>query len=346
MNKKSITIIIFIFTLGFVKAQSKAADTVVIKVGEGSKVIFEIRDQKDLQTLKQYDFQAVVNDLVSKLEKRDTTSLAKSSEEYVKPTEEKDSLYKVESNDEEWDNSWRERDRSWKSRDRYVRYQNTNRGSHRYRNRSTFNSLNFDLGMNNYLSNGKFPNNDAYAVKPLGSWFVGVNATQRTRLARIFFLEWGGGMSWYNYKFQNAKVTVMKSDLSTSFPEDLRDVDFKKSKLTACYLNLSFIPMIDFGGNSRKGMFFDNRHSQSIRFGVGPYAGYLINSYSKQVYKENGDKEKDRNHDNFNLNNIRYGLRFQFGFRDVDLFFNYDLNELFVENKGPRLNAFSFGITL
>lgn len=91
--------------------------------------------------------------------------------------------------------------------------------------------------------------------------------------------------------------------------------------------------MIDFGANRRKGMFFDGRHSESVRFGAGPYAGYLINSYSKQVYKENGDKEKDRNHDNFYLNNIRYGVRFQFGFRDVDLFFNYDLNELLWRTK-------------
>ena len=28
----------------------------------------------------------------------------------------------------------------------------------------------------------------------------------------------------------------------------------------------------------------------------------------------------------------------------TDLFFNYDLNELFAEGKGPKLNAFSFGV--
>jgi hypothetical protein len=347
MNKKFIILPIFIITLGFLHAQTKPADTVVIKVGEASKVTFEIRDQKDLQTLKQYDFQAVVNDLISKLEKRDTT-ITKSSDDYVKVVKDGDTLRKIETNEEEWDQSWRERDKNWKSRDRNVRYQNTSRGNNRYRYRSTFNSINFDLGLNNYLSDGKFPNasNNAYSVKPWGSWFVGVNSTQRTRLARVFFLEWGGGISWYNFKFQNERTSIVKTDVSTTFPEDTRDVDFKKSKLTAGYLNLSLVPMIDFGGNRRKGMFFDGRHSESIRFGAGPYAGYLINSYSKQVYKENGDKEKDRNHDNFYLNNIRYGVRFQFGFRDVDLFFNYDLNELFVENKGPKLNAFSFGITL
>lgn len=92
-------------------------------------------------------------------------------------------------------------------------------------------------------------------------------------------------------------------------------------------------------------MFFDNNHSESFRIGLGPYAGYRIDSYTKLQYKEEGEKRRERNHDPFYLNNIRYGLRFQIGFRDTDLFFNYDMNELFASGKGPKLNAFSFGIT-
>ena len=74
--------------------------------------------------------------------------------------------------------------------------------------------------------------------------------------------------------------------------------------------------------------------------------GYRIDSYTKQMYYENGDKMKTHNHDNYYLNNLRYGLRLQLGFRDTDIFFNYDMNELFTDGKGPKLNAFSFGITL
>jgi len=327
--KKQLAIIhiLFLFTLTIARAQ--AADTVVITVGDSSKVIFEIKNQKDLQTLKQYDLQAVVNDLVSKLEQRDTSTLQKPSQAYVK--NETTITESSSSTDENWDNSWKERER------------------HRdYHRRRTYNSLNFDFGMNNYLAEGKFPDetNDLYAVKPWGSWYVGINVIQRTRMARTFFLEWGGGVSWYNFKFQNTNTLMTKDDNSVSFVEDPRDLEFKKSKLTACYLNLSLVPVLDFGSNNRKAMFFDSHHSEGVRIGLGPYVGYRIDSYSKQVYKEDGDKEKDHNHDSFYLDNIRYGLRFQFGFKDVDLFFNYDMNNLFVENKGPKLNAFSFGITL
>ncbi|MBA4054703.1 MAG: hypothetical protein C0490_08335, partial [Marivirga sp.] len=73
------------------------------------------------------------------------------------------------------------------------------------------------------------------------------------------------------------------------------------------------------------------------------YVGYRIASHSKIVYKEDG-KEKDKEHDSFYLNNFRYGVRLQVGYRATDLFFNYDLNELFASGKGPNLNAFSFGV--
>ncbi|MFN8887027.1 MAG: hypothetical protein ACK5WF_06180, partial [Cyclobacteriaceae bacterium] len=69
-------------------------------------------------------------------------------------------------------------------------------------------------------------------------------------------------------------------------------------------------------------------------------------SYTKQVYEVDGDDKVERHHDPYFLNNIRYGIRAQFGFRGTDFFFNYDMNDLFVAGKGPQLNAFSFGITL
>jgi hypothetical protein len=331
-------------------AQKPKADSVIIQVGDSSKVIFAIGSKKDLETLKQYDFQAVVNDLISKLEKNDNTPLDKPAESYQQTTAAPDPEPTREEPVEDWDASWRARDQRERHeyRDRDADQQrDVTMIRRRYYGRRTYHSFNFDLGTNNYLVDGTFPdqNNDLYTVRPWGSWYVGLNSTQRTRLARKFFLEWGLGVSWYNFKFQNDNVLVGKDNNGVTFSEDTRDLDFRKSKLTATYLNASFVPLLDFGGNRRKAMFFDGDHSESFRIGAGPYAGYRINSYSKQVYKENGDKQDDRNRDNFYLNNIRYGVRLQLGFRDTDLFFNYDLNELFAKGKGPNLQAFSFGLT-
>jgi hypothetical protein len=314
--------------IGF--SQTKPADTVVIKVGTGSKLILAVQDRKDLETMKQYDFQKLIADLIAKLDKEDTTQLAKSSEEYLKSDTVKATPEVVETKSEDWGVDW----------------SNDNKRERKFHKR-TYHSMNFDLGTNNYIGNDGFPdqNNSLYTVKPWGSWYVGINSVQRTRIASKFYLEWALGASWYNFKFENAQTQMSKDDNGVIFQPDTRDADFKKSKLTAAYLNASLVPMLDFGGNRHKPSFFDGYNADSFRIGVGPYVGYRIASYSKQVLKENDAERKPRNHDNFYLNNLRYGLRAQIGFDDIDLFFNYDLNELFVENKGPQLNAFSFGIT-
>jgi len=327
MKKQLIMTAVFASAFTMMMAQSKPADTVVIRVGEASKVIFAIQDKKDLETLKYYNFQALMDDMISKLEKDDTTTLAKPSTEYLRDTTtvKAETTQVVESNDDD---------------EREVR--------HVSRGRRTTHSFNIDFGMNNYLENGKFPdqNNSQYTVRPWGSWNWALNSIQRTPMGGKYFLEWGGGVSWYNFKFQDDRTKVTKGPDGVEFTQDIRDYDFVKSKLSTAYINISAVPMIDFGGGSRKSTIFDSHHSKSFRFGVGPYAGYRIDGDAKLVYKENGDKRKEKDHDNFYLNNFRYGVRFQFGFRDTDLFFNYDLNSLFIKGKGPELHAFSFGITL
>jgi hypothetical protein len=325
-----------------VTAFAQKTDSVIIKVGEKSKVIFVIGDKADLQTLKQYNLQAVVDDLAAKLEQQDSSKLEKPADTYLKTEEpvKQEEPVTVERNDrwrnddnrgEEWDRSWDERKTK---RTRFYR--------------RTYHSINFDIGTNNFITpNQQFPNsnNELYSVRPWGSWYVGINSIERTRLSRRFFLEWGAGISWYNFKFENDNIRITKDANGVTFSEDQRDVSFIKSKLTTTYLNISAVPVIDFSGRGRRPMVWNGGSGGSFRLGLGPYAGYRIDSYSKLVFKEDGDRHRERDHDNYYLNNIRYGLRLQVGFRATDLFFNYDLNELFATNKGPKLNAFSFGLT-
>jgi hypothetical protein len=299
------------------------ADTLVIRVGETGKIIFAIPDKKDLETLRHYDFQMLVEDMITKLENDDTTSLKKPSVEYLKDTTTRvNGMVTTDDHEEDDDDN--------------VNDRTVIRVSHR---NGTKHSFNVELGLNNYLENGKFPDqsNSMYTTRSWGSWNVALNSIQHTRMGQKTFLEWGGGVSWYNYKFQSARTNVITGSNGVEFAQDIRDLDFRKSKLSVMYLNASVVPMFGFGNKSYK---------HGFRMGVGPYAGYRIDSYSKLVYKELGEKRVERNHDNFYLNNFRYGIRLQLGFDDTDLFFTYDLNSLFLEGKGPQLHAFSFGVTL
>jgi len=315
-------------------------DTIIVELAKTSKVIFTIQDRGDLEILKHYNFQELFQDILTKLETNDTTALAKRDsieterEEEVVSNNNNEEDWNLRKNEEHDDDDDYDDSHDWSHYDSYD-------GVHWGR---TWQSFNFDFGTNNWLSDGKFPDNndELYSVRPWGSWYIGLASIQRTRLARKFFLEWGIGVNWYNLKFQNDNVRIVKDENGTHFTEDMLDVSYKKSKLTASYLTASIIPVVDFGDNSRKSRIWDG-YRNSFRVGLGPYIGYRIESHSKLVYKDD-EKEKDKEHDNFYLNNIRYGLRLQLGYRSTDLFFNYDLNEMFVEGKGPSLNAFSFGV--
>jgi len=350
MKKVIIAVLFFSQITAF--AQKKAADTLVVKVGQASKVIFAIQDKKDLETLKKYNFQSLLDDMIVKLERKDTTKLSTPSSAYLKDSTNVETRTDETSSEEsEWV-SERTRRRSERSNRNMVVVNNNN-----WHRRSTYHSFNFDIGTNNFLANGNFPDqsNAQYAVRPWGSWYVGINSVRRTHIAGPVFLEWSFGVSWYNFKFQNHNTLVVKNDDAVTFVADSRAVEHLKSKLSASYFNFSFVPVIDFGKGGRKTTIFDGsrvdfssrgNHSSSFRLGVGPYAGYRIDSWSKMIIKDSaGNEQVEKNTNSYFLNNLRYGMRVQFGFDDIDFFLNYDMNELFVTNRGPKLNAISFGVT-
>ncbi len=317
-------------------AQSKPADTIVVKIGNASKMVLTINDRRDLETMKYYNFQALISDLIKRLEEKDSLRTAKPADAYLQPLEKTESISTETRTAESAPTITT--DITWSHR-----YRDNNRRSKR-----TYQSWNFDLGTNNYLQGGNFVDgsNSAYTVRPWGSWYVGLNSIQRTRLANKLFVEWGAGVSWYNFKFQNDNLRVFKTPDEVTFVEDSRGFNAVKSKLTATYINASLVPVLDFGGNRRKPSLVDGYNgASSLRVGAGVYAGYRIASYTKFVYDDGGDNRRDRDNDNYYLNNLRYGVRVQVGFDDVDFFFNYDLNDLFIANRGPQLNAFSFGVT-
>ena len=326
--------IIFILTATVAPAQ-ETADTVIVELAKTSRVIFTVKDRSDLELLKHYDFQQLFEDVILKLESKDSTAVATrdslSTDNDIAERERDDDNDWWEQgsrngdDDDDWDNDWRD-------------HVNGNRWGR------TWQSFNFDLGTNNYLEDGKFPdsNNALYSVRPWGSWYVAGSSIQRTRLSSKLFVEWGLGLSWYNFKFQKDNVTILKDDAGIQFVEDTRDVNFKKSKLSASYVHASLVPILDFSGHSRKARIWEG-HNNSFRIGVGPYVAYRISSHTKLVYNDGG-REKDKETDSFYLNNFRYGMRLQLGYRSTDLFFNYDMNELFAEGRGPKLNAFSFGV--
>jgi hypothetical protein len=322
-NVSLLTTVLYLSFFSLIKAQS--ADTIVVELAPSSKMILTVGDTSDLGQLKKYDYDAMFKDILSKLDSKDTVDTPEAIEPSVKSPEEPIAPPEPISPPEEHDN------KAYSSR--------TNR-THR-----PYQSFNFDFGINNFLEDGKFPDdhNAQYTVRPWGSWNVGVNSVLHMDICTRFFVELGFGVSWYNFKFEDAATTIVKGEDGLSFGHDQRDLTFQVSKLSATYLNASFIPMFAAGKyhhHSRWG----NQNHDSFRIGVGPYAGYRLESHTKQGYTLDGEKKADKQRDNFYLNNFRYGVRMQMGLQSMDFFAAYDLNELFVAGKGPKLNAFTLGV--
>jgi hypothetical protein len=331
-------------------------DSIVILFGKKTQIVIHTQDKEELSKLKNYDFNALLRQVIAVSEATQTQGGRKDTSFVVdgNRVDIKDSQVTVKDKDNETEVTFRvkvgkdadevtiTKDDSTlvtiRSRSKPREFSERDKDKwekRRHHSKRTDNEFVFDLGLNNYLQNNRFPdeNNASYGLRPLGSRYIAVGNEFRTRIGgrkSPFYLNYGLEFSANNFMFDR-NVQIQRGTEGVEFPEAMRDL--RKSKLTVWYLSLPVMPMLNFGP----------RDNAKFRIGVGGFVGYRIHSYSKIMYFENGRK-KEHERDNFYLNNFRYGLMGQVGIGDVNLFVKYDLNSLFVENRGPELNAVSFGV--
>ena len=273
--------------------ENTVGDTVIMEFGNNSKILFYIQDKKDLEALKKYDLNALLEDFSMKIEQteRDGRVIRIEGDEsaqylrdttIVLPVGGTDDVVPEESTEEANNQEEIVRDT--------VSTEST--GEKKVKKRKSYHNFGIDLGSNNYLSDGEFPDasNALYTVRPWGSWYLSLNSTSVVANSKHFHIELSGGISWYNFKFQNDKTRIQKTDSAVNFFEDTREVSFRKSKLTVPYLNASFVPVFKFGRDYDCESCDDDWGG--FRFGIGAYAGYRIGGYSKLVFREDGKNGK------------------------------------------------------
>jgi len=325
-------------------------DTVILKFKNNVNILVISDGEESMESALSYDLNEILKDLKYKMRMNDDQTLTLVVEDEYGSRYLKDTMIVVDSGLEK-DRETRWSDDEEDENDDYDYEQRQKERERSYRKR-TRNYYNIDIGMNNYLEDGGFPDqsNALYTVRPWGSWYVGVFSLFKTNIAGPLNLEWGGGIDWYSFKFENARTRISKTDAGLDFTEDMStSINPQMSKLSAAYISARFIPVFDFSRSGRRDRdrLWNSNIGSGLRFGIGPYAAYRIDSWTKTRYTEEGDKQKPREKSNYYLNNFRYGARAQVGWKGVDIFVNYDMNELFTDSKDtPNLNAFSFGFTL
>ena len=198
------------------------------------------------------------------------------------------------------------------------------------------------MGLNNWLEEGKFPiGSQPYSLNPLGSWYWNLGPTWRTHIGGPVFLDAGITSAWNVYRFDDHRTRINTSN-GVEFETDTVNTGARKSKFANWFIQAKLVPMFAFGSNHRRGWRLWNNIDKGFRIGAGVYGGYRIWSRTKYVYNDAKTKQTA----NYLLNNVRYGIRGQMGFRGVDLFIEYDLSQVFQENQGaPELNRIQFGVT-
>jgi len=201
---------------------------------------------------------------------------------------------------------------------------------HEYKSKNpkSSNGLILEIGINAWIGDDTAP-----AVKPWGSWNPAINYQYTYKPSKNFSLKSTLGVSWYNFKFEDRNLQALRADEGLVFVAHPSGTG-TKSKISASYANISIVPTVQ----STNGNF---------SFGVGPYAGYRLGGRGKFVYRDpQGNRVREFQLGNMFASDFRYGLRAEVCVADVTLYVNYDFNETFQENKGPKLNALSFGFIL
>jgi hypothetical protein len=361
MKNKSIILIMALMcsgTFAWSEGEEKttSADTIEVNFGDKGKILIHVESKEDMEALKKYDLNSMLEDInvpvKDELEENEKVILQDDTgTRYLKDSVEEDDEFRQLENEFDNDNydSYNGNDGDGKKAD-----YNYDRDRRRFSGSKTTWVSGMDFGMNNYLEDGSFPdnNNSQYTVQPWGSWYVSLAPTLQTHLGGKFALDYGGGVSFYNFKFQDPRTRLIKGDDGVIFDQWDVDMQSSKSKLTVVYLNAHLVPVLDFGYRTRKRTYDDGFVQKKIRYkrngfriGAGGYVGTRIDSYQKLVWRGTGHKSKLRERDNFYLENFRYGARFLIGYGEVDMFVNYDLNTLFSKDNGPELNAISFGFS-
>lgn len=205
----------------------------------------------------------------------------------------------------------------------------------------TTNQFVFAAGVNNLVTNGKVTGSDFIYW---GSHFYEWGTTYNTRLLKdnnLLHLKYGFSVMYNNLRPTDNRVFVKNGgqtnlEVSSTHLDDSR---FKNVYLVAP-LHLEF----DFSKNkSRDGKAFFQSH-QSLRLGIGGYAGFRLKSKQFQLFDDgNGHDVTVKEKGDFNVNNFIYGVSAYIGYKETSLYVKYDLNPIF-ENNVVKQNNISLGV--
>ena len=206
--------------------------------------------------------------------------------------------------------------------------------------RRTTSQFVFAAGLNNLVTNNKLVDSD---YRFLGSHFYELGVSYNSRIAKnnnLLHAKYGLSVMYNNLRPTDNRSFVINGNQTNL---GVNPIDLKDSRFRNVYLVVPVHLEFDFSGvKMKEDKPFFKTH-QSVRFGIGGYAG--INLKSKQIikYDDNDLKATEKTKGDFNTSNFIYGLSTYLGYKCTSLYLKYDLNPLFKDNVIDQNNV-SLGI--
>ena len=149
----------------------------------------------------------------------------------------------------------------------------------------------------------------------------------------------GIGLSLDNYRFTSDNTLVKNINMVIAAP-DFNDkgekITYEKNKLAVNYVIVPFL--IQFNTNEKL--------KKSFHLAGGILLSYKYDSHLKLVYDNEGEMQKSKRRDDFNIEPLRYDATVRLGYRNYTLFGSYAISELFKGKTGPTLHPFNVGLQL
>lgn len=218
---------------------------------------------------------------------------------------------------------------------------NLNSDKLRKRDKRTYSDIVVAVGFNNAIQEGKSLNDSGY--KAAGSRFFELGFAWRTRVfkeSNWLRFKYGVSLQYNSLKPKYNQYFVKNGDITIleTFPHELR-----KSKIR--FTNLVLPVHFEFGPSKKieREHYFRYSTRKKFKVGLGGYAGLRIGTRQKLKYSVDGDRERDKQKNDFNANDFVYGVSGYVSWGAVGLYTKYDLNPLF-SNPNAKQNNISFGI--
>jgi hypothetical protein len=161
---------------------------------------------------------------------------------------------------------------------------------------------------------------------------IGLQKTRNT-----IGLVTGIGLQFKSFRLNN-NTTIEKASTGEINGKILVYDDNQKSKFSATYITAPLL--LEFQVPV-------NHYANRLFISGGLFGGYRLASHTKIKYRIDRSKEKLKTPGDYSLNDFRYGIMARLGYRQLQVFVNYDLQPMFKdEARVDDVFPLTFGVTL